>query len=46
MKPKKILVIANWKTTPDTLSEAKTRMSVVKRGIDKLKATETVVCAP
>lgn len=46
MKPKKILVIANWKTTPDTLAEAKARMTIIKRGVDKLKMTETVICAP
>ncbi len=46
MKPKKILVIANWKTTPDTLAEAKAKMAVIKRGVDKLKMTETVICPP
>ena len=46
MKPKKILVIANWKTTPNTLLEAKTKMSIIKRFSDKLKLTETIVCPP
>lgn len=46
MKPKKILVIANWKTTPDTLLEAKTKMAVIKRSSDKLKMTETIICPP
>jgi len=46
MKPKKILIIANWKTTPETLAEARAKMAVVKRGVDKLKMTETVICAP
>ena len=46
MKPKKILVIANWKTTPNTLAEAKLKMAVIKRGSDKLKMTETVICSP
>lgn len=46
MKSKKILVIANWKTTPNTLAEAKAKMAVIKRGVDKLKMTETIICPP
>ncbi|MEI6042089.1 MAG: triose-phosphate isomerase [bacterium] len=46
MKPKKILVIANWKMTPNTLVEAKAKMAVIKRGVDKLKMTETIICPP
>lgn len=46
MKPKKILVIANWKMTPNTLVEAKTKMSIIKRFSEKMKLTETVICPP
>ena len=46
MKPKKILVLANWKTTPNTLAEAKAKMAVIKRGAEKLKMTEIIICPP
>ena len=46
LKTKKILVIANWKMTPDTLAEAKAKMAVIKRFSEKMKLTETVVCPP
>lgn len=46
MKPKKILVIGNWKMTPSTLMEAKAKMTIIKRISDKMRLTETVICPP
>jgi triosephosphate isomerase len=46
MKPKKILVIGNWKMTPNTLLEAKAKMTIIKRFSDKMRLTETVICPP
>lgn len=46
MKPKKILVIANWKMTPNTLVEAKAKLAIIKRFSEKMKLTETVICPP
>ena len=46
MKPKKILVIGNWKMTPNTLIEARAKMAIIKRFAEKMKLTETVICPP
>jgi triosephosphate isomerase (TIM) len=46
MKLKKILVIANWKMTPNTLIEARAKMAIIKRFSEKMKLTETVICPP
>jgi triosephosphate isomerase (TIM) len=43
---KKILIVANWKCNPVTLSEAEKLFNSVKKSINKFKKTETVICPP
>ena len=42
----KLLIIANWKCNPTTLTEAGRLFSLVKRGIKRVKNTEVVICPP
>jgi len=42
----KILVIANWKMNPQSLTEAKQLFNLVKRGVKNIKKVEVVICPP
>ena len=43
MKP---LIVANWKCNPTTLKKARRLFNLVKRGAEKIKRVETVICPP
>ncbi|MBZ9577769.1 triose-phosphate isomerase [Patescibacteria group bacterium] len=42
----KTLIVANWKTNPQTLRGAKKLFNSVKRGARNIKRTEIVICPP
>lgn len=43
---RKVLLVANWKMNPTTLKEAEHLFDTIKKGIDKKKEVEVVVCPP
>ncbi len=44
MTRKKKLIVGNWKMNPQTLEEAKTIFSKIKRTVSRLRKTEVVIC--
>jgi len=42
----KIIIIANWKMNPATLTEAKRNFEIIKKGVRNIKKVEPVICAP
>lgn len=42
----KIIIVANWKMNPASLIEAKKNFEIIKKGLNPIKKTEVVICAP
>jgi triosephosphate isomerase len=40
------LIIANWKANPSTLTEAKSLLLRIKKGLDKKRKVDIVICPP